>query len=263
MKRLAAVVAAALSSAACSGTTGSDLVEFDAFAAGPSDAQAGAAYRFFTDAGYEVTLQRATLHLGALYLNRSAPVLGSQETNCILPGVYAAQVTSGVTFDALSPEPVLFPVRGRGTSDRAVAGEVWLTGGRVDALDDKTVILDFAGVAVRGAESFPFDGKITIGTNRMLSSGDPAQPGANPLCKERIVSPIPIDITPTEGGRLIARANPAAWFDRVDFAQLPPNDTEPPSYTFTDAPEGQPALTLFQGLHQITSAFFLEWSVGP
>ncbi len=263
MKGLGALVGAWVSVVGCTGTTGSDLVTFDAFAAGPSDAGAGVAYRFGTSAGYDVTLDRATLHIGAVYLNRSTPVLGSQETKCILPGVYAAQVTTGVTFDALNSTPVAFPTHGQGTADRAVAGEVWLTGGRIDAPDDKTVILDFAGTARRGQEQYPFEGKITIGTNRAIASADPAQPGANPLCKERIVSPIPIDITPSQDGSLIIRANPAAWFDGVDFDQLTPDDGDPPSYAFPDAPDGQPALALFQGLHRVSTAFVFEWRDGP
>ena len=114
MRRAAAWMGAALVLAGCSGSTGSDLVEFKAFASGPADAVQGAPYRFTTTAGYDVTLDRARLHVGALYLNRAMPVLGAQETSCILPGVYAAQVTAGVTFDALSPRLSPFRCLGRG-----------------------------------------------------------------------------------------------------------------------------------------------------
>jgi len=56
--------------------------------------------------------------------------------------------------------------------------------------------LTMAGLEVDSVEPFrpSFEGVVTIGSNRRVPSSDPATPGANPLCKSRIVTPIPIDL---------------------------------------------------------------------
>lgn len=242
----------------CTGTTGSELVGFDVLAKGPDDAVAGAPYELDTPLGYHVTLERARVHVGALYLNRSAPQTGIQETSCTLPGTYVAQVTSGLEVDALSPEPQPFPVRGLGTSDLALAGEVWLTGGPVDADDDPTVLLDLAGTATRGGVTLPFDARLTIGQNRALPPDDPARPGSNPLCKQRIVSPIPVELTPREGSALVLEVAPRALVGAVDFFALEPTG-DPPTLHFADESEGGPNIALYRGLRQLdTYSFTLE-----
>ena len=68
------------------------------------------------------------------------------------------------------------PLPAFGTEDLAVTGEVWLTGGRVDALEDRTAIAVVEGTAVRGGESMRFEGAITIGKNRIAASTDPLAP---------------------------------------------------------------------------------------
>ena len=135
---------------ACVGTTGGDLFSFEAAAAGPEDAAPGKALSFSTGRGYAVELTRARVHVGALYLNKALPVSGAQATSCVLPGIYVAQLTRGLTVDTLSPELQPFPEPGEALSERALAGEVWLTGGDVNAPDDSTVILDVAGRELRG-----------------------------------------------------------------------------------------------------------------
>lgn len=257
MKRalLAAVVFASLS---CVGTTGSEVVEFSVVAAGPANAPAsGGGYEFDTPAGFHVRLSKAILHIGAVYLNRSRPVQGAQDAPCVLPGVYVSEMTEGADIDVLSSTLQPFPASGHGTADRALAGEVWLTGGRIDSLDDSTPILDLAGVANKGGVTYRFEGVITIGTNRNVPSADPATPGANPLCKLRIVTPIPVDLTPSQGGVLVVRAEPQVWFDQVDFSKL---DTTSAGgiLEFKDEVSGQPATTLFAGIRSVT-AYTFEW----
>jgi len=182
---LASLIACAC--AACVGTTGGQLVTFPAAAAGPADAIAGEPLRFTTDRGWTVVLSTATLHVGALYLDQSMPVSGSQGTNCVLPGTYVGQVTAGLDVNLLSPAPQPFPGQGSGTTEPpALVGQVWLTGGDVDlaaAPSPPTTILAIAGTASRGDIVMPFEGKLTIGTNRQASGG--AAAGAEPLRAER------------------------------------------------------------------------------
>ena len=103
---------------------------FHAAAAGPPDAVEGQPLVFSTPLpfGYQVTLTRALLHIGAIYLNQAVPISGGQATSCILPGIYVGQATSSLDVDTLSPTPQPFPSDGVGTSTEALTGEVWLTG---------------------------------------------------------------------------------------------------------------------------------------
>jgi hypothetical protein len=234
---------------ACVGTTGSALVRFSAAASGPADAVAGAPYAFDTGRGYHVSLTRAKLHIGALYLNRSVPTSGSQATACTLPGIYVGQLTGGGDVDVLSPAPQPLAGSGEGTADPAAVGEVWLTGGDVNATSDSTVILDVAGTATKGTVSFAFQGTLTIGQNRAIAPSDATMPGANPICKQRIVSPIPVSLTPVDGGTLRVVIDPRGWFSNVDFASLPATTDSPPTYVFSDDSSNAPSANLYLGLH--------------
>ena len=170
-----ALVLAALSvggATGCVGTTGGELVDFEAGAAGPRDAVAGEPLAFTTDRGFDVALTRATLHVGAMYLDQAFPVSGAQSTSCILPGTYVAEVTRGVDVDLLDPDPTAFPGGGQGTTLPARAGQVWLTHGDVNAAVDPSdePILDFAGTSTVGGEERDFTGTVTISSNRQTAS---------------------------------------------------------------------------------------------
>jgi hypothetical protein len=241
----------------CVDSTGGDMVTFHAEAVGPTDATSPMAFR--SDSGFEVVLTRARLHIGAIYLNESAPISVAQETSCLLPGLYVAEVTASVDVDLLSPVPVAFPELGRGNTHQAVAGEVWLSGGDVNASDDNTVILAIAGTATKDAMAWPFDGTVTIGSNRAVAVKDPALPGSNPICKQRIVSPIPTDITLADGGTLTLRADPRAFFSNVDFTQLAQAQSEAPLYRFADETDGQPDVNLYKGLRARIGVYSFAW----
>ena len=241
------------------GSTGGELLEFEAYAAGPEGRTAGEPYTFVTDRGYEVTLTTAKLHIGAVYLNQSVPTSVSSDTSCYLAGQYVAEVAGGADVDLLDPGLQPLSARGFGTTERAKTAEIWLSGGDIDADVDPTVIARVEGVATRGAETFPFDATITIGENRALEPSDPAQPGARPICKQRIVSPIEIDLRPEAGGALVVRVDPAGWFDNVSFDELEQVDDSPPLYRFRDDSLDQPSRNLFNGLRANSGVYELEW----
>jgi hypothetical protein len=247
---------AALALAACGSTEG-DLVTFTAYGAGPADAVAGQPLTFTNQQGWTVTLDRADLLVGALYLNKAPPTVGQQTSNCVSPGLYTAQVTTGRIVDALDPAPQPFPVPGEGTSEPAQSGEVWLTGGPVDATDDRTVIADFAGTAVRGPEVVAFVGQVTIGQNRAVPP-DPLRPGASPLCKQRIVTPIPASLRLAPGTGLLVRVDPRVWFTGVDFGQLPIDPLDPAVRRFPDKTDGQPSTNLYNGLRSRIGTYAFE-----
>jgi hypothetical protein len=235
-------------SGAC-GTTGGNVVTFDVAAKG-----ADGASTVDTALGWHVVLTRAKLHIGAVYLNLSVPISGSQETNCILPGVYTAEELSALDVDVLSTSPQPFSDKATGTDDEARTGEVWLTGGDVNASGDSTVIADLAGTATKGAQLLPFTATITIGNgNRGIPPSDPAQPSQHPICKQRIVSPIPIDLRPQDGGTLVVRVDTQPWFANVDFAALPADGVFPDNNT------NAASQNLFTGLRAATASFQLSF----
>jgi hypothetical protein len=257
-------IAAAVSATACMGClgeTGGDLIQFRAFALG---AGAGdGSYAFESGRGYQVELTRARIHVGALYLNRSRPSGNNNaDTSCTLPGIYVAEVTSGFDVDALDPEPQEFPARGFATTERALTGEIWLSGGPIDVVSDPTVILDIAGVARKGGDTYPFEGEITIGANRVVPP-DPVLPGREPICKQRVVTPILTDIVPTEGGSLALRIDPSGWFGNVEFATLEEEPGNSGIYRFLDKPSNQASNNLYDGLQAAgRTTYSFEWDPG-
>ena len=239
-------IALGVAAAAC-GTTGGDLVQFGVVARGAGTAALDNAF------GWRVELSRAVLHIGAVYLNRSAPNSGAQATACILPGVYTAQELSALDVDVLSTAPQPFPAPGTGTDDEVVAGEIWLTGGDINAVSDDTAIVDLAGTATQGAQVVPFSARIQISSaNRGLAS-TPGLPSLHPICKQRIVSPIRTDLVPHDGGTLTIAVDPSGWFATVDFATLPPGGAFPDDNTFSASS------ALFTAIRAATATFHMSF----
>lgn len=250
----------------CVGSTGGELVTFDAYAAGPEDAVSGEPYTFQNSRGYTVTLTRAALHVGAVYLNQSRPTSVSSSTSCFLSGIYGAEVTSGLDVDILSPDLRIFPEPGTGTTERARTGEVWLFGGSdVNEPNDPTVILDVAGEASKDGASYPFEGRITISNNRVITPSSPAQPGADPICKQRVVTPIPVDLALAPGDALVLRVDPRGLFAAVEFSALSQVETSPPLYRFRDDDGDAPSRSLYAGLRsaQGTYSFDVAGDLSP
>jgi len=121
----------------------------------------------------------AKLHVGAVYLNRSAPVSGVGVTSCILPGTYVAEITQRTrrrSFYHRTRNP--FP-RWESSHDPApIVGEVWLTNVAIDKPDDPLPILQLQGTANKDGDSRPFRAAITIGSNRTVANTDATQAGA-------------------------------------------------------------------------------------
>ncbi|MEW5740235.1 MAG: hypothetical protein AB1938_14985, partial [Myxococcota bacterium] len=80
MKRLALSL---LFLSGCVQTTGGRLVEFSAQASGDPAVVSGGPLSFTTPAGFDVTLTRAQLFAGAVYLSQQNPQSYTLETSCI------------------------------------------------------------------------------------------------------------------------------------------------------------------------------------
>ncbi len=250
--------------AGCVQSTGGRLVDFNMTASGPSDAVKGQPYAFTTPTGFDVTLTSAHLFIGAVYLNQTNPANYSAETACILPGIYSGEVKGSLVVDLLDPAPQPFPVKGVGTDAVTRAGELWLTAQDVNADEDRTVIFEVAGVATKGAVSVPFTAQFTIGQNRRTPPANPALPGSNPLCKQRIVSPIAANLTLAENGTLNVRVDPRAYFTNVDFSTLHQSPTDPKAFVFfngtTDGDLGPADVALYDALRATTGPYEFTWA---
>ena len=251
-----ALVAFAFLVAGC-GSTGGQLFSFPAAAAGPADANGGA-LEFTSSLGYDVTLTAATLHIGSVYLNQT--VFGSvpdTEQGCFSAGIYSAEERMPIDVDLLSPAPQPFSAPGDAISVEAKSAEVWLNGGAIDSIDDPTPILTAAGTASLAGVDYPFTASISIGRNRDIPTTNPALPGLNPICKQRIVRPIVVDIVPTPGHTLLVRADPRAMFAPVDFSQLPASGS---GYAFADDDSDLADQQLYGGLRAESGTYSFDWN---
>jgi hypothetical protein len=255
-----AVVSLVPLAASCVGTTGSDLLTFNAAAAGPTAVVEGQPYTFTNGRGYAVTLTKAVLHVGGVYLNMARPESGAQSTDCVLPGVYVAEVAgTGLEVNLLSASPQPFPNKGEATETPAVIGEIWLTHGDVNDPGDSSPILTVEGTASQNGQSYPFQGSVSIGANKLQPVTDPSQPSAHPICKERIVTGIEASITPKNGGSLLLRIDPQGFFTNVNFSQLTKVSDSPLLYQFDDSLSGQPNKNIYLGLHANSGVYEFQW----
>jgi hypothetical protein len=258
MKRRSLLLSALSASlSGCVGTTGGDLLELEAAAAGPIDATGGV-LAFRSSLGYRIELKKARLFVGGIFLNRARPTSVSSDTSCTLAGTYVGELLSGREVDLLSPEPQPFPERGLATTDRAQTAEVWLTAGDVNRASSATVILRVVGVAERDGATYPFRADLTIGEGRRPPATDPALPGQHPICKQRIVSPIPVDLAAAPNRRLLLRVDPRGMFANVDFSTLEQSDAE--GYRFADeAGVDQASDNLYAGMRRPTGVYSFSW----
>jgi hypothetical protein len=261
----AAVLGAALL-AGCVDSTGSALVTFQAVAAGP-ETVSGGQLEGDTGLGYHLILTQATLHIGGIYLKLSPPKPGAQAQACVQIGsaqFYSGEVRQGLDVDALAADPQPFPVAGEGTADLSPVAELWLIsdGLPIEAETDNKTIAQIAGTASKDGTTYPFTASITISQgNRGLMSTDAAQPGAHPVCAQRIVTPILAGFTPTQGGTLLVRIDPLAWFNNVEFSEVPADDDHPGQLAFPDRNDDQQSLNLFTTLHS-TAAYSITFAPG-
>jgi hypothetical protein len=220
---LALVGAAA---AACNGTTGDQLITFPAYAVG-----AKGAGEPFSSNGFTVQLSYAHMYVGAIYVNE-APAQNGGTFNtpaCIDQGIYSAQVPGGLDVDLLSTTAQAFPVQGNGSADLGQSWELYLTQGDVNNPENTGYgvpnTVDLVGTAKRQSDGKVFSWAATItinSSNRGKPAQSAGQPGANPICKQRIVEVAGIDIPFSPGGTLVLTIDPRAWFVLpIDFSSLP------------------------------------------
>jgi hypothetical protein len=229
---LPALVVAGVAVAGCHLDSGSSIVDFLPYGAGPADAVGSV--EFTSPLGFDVTLTKVTAHVGAIYLTTAVSGGDSANTSCVEPGLYIGEVPGAGNLDLLNPTPQEFTVTGDGTSGTVTTAEIWLTNGDINATDD-TAVITLEGTAEKGNEIYPFSASVSIGSNRLKPVTNPALPGLNPICKRRIIT-VPTPPFSTENGQdLVMRMDPRGWFNSVDFSQLDPDPTSPGRYVIPDS----------------------------
>jgi hypothetical protein len=250
----------------CLDTTGNALVTFTATASAAPDIGAvqGQPLSFTTPRGFDVTLTTARVYVGALYFSTVEPTTasGAIEAPCVVPGVTTGEVRGGLEVDALDPAPQPFPVEGVGSDLPTRSASLWLTAGDVNANDERTVVLNVEGTASRGAETYPFTASFRIGTNRVSPPRNPALPSSNPICEQRIVTPVAFDATLSQGATVRLLIDPRAFFASVNFATLEQVSMSPPRFRFRDetATADQADAALFNGFRANAGPYRLEVS---
>lgn len=243
----------------CGGTTGYELVTFYAAARGPADAVKGKPYSFAAG-GHQVTLTKAVLHVGALYLVQSCPTSGAGAEPCTLPATYVGEVRGGGDVDMLDPSLQEMHVTGSGTTIPACTGQVWLMHGDVNASSDPLPILTLQGT-IDGARSF--SASIPIDQSDQPAPASSALPGENPICQLRIVTPIAAHLTLAQGGTLVLELDPKALFVNANLGELPSPPGCPTDLCFTSDGSDQPSVNLFQNLRSSGALYRFEWREGP
>ncbi|MEO7113058.1 MAG: hypothetical protein ABI183_21650, partial [Polyangiaceae bacterium] len=114
------------------------------------------------------------------------------------------------------------------------------------------------GTATRGSDARPFTASISIGQNRLGTAGSVA--GADPICKERIVSPISAKIVLAQSGTLHLVIDPRLLFVNIDFEALSPASSGA-GYAFKDDSSDQPSAALYSALRSAGTLYSLQFTV--
>ncbi|HTV17791.1 MAG TPA: hypothetical protein VMG12_03950, partial [Polyangiaceae bacterium] len=162
---------------ACGADTGGSRFAFEARAGGAVTAT-GAPLEFTNAAGWTITLTRADVTLGPLYLNVQPPLrlASTSWLDWLVPPAFAqpahldagrvvGEVLGQVRFSALSAELVPFSVLGRLAQEEVRTAEVWFypsPGSPAGANDIDNVALDVAGEASRDGTTYAFAGQLVL-----------------------------------------------------------------------------------------------------
>ena len=271
--RLAAGVLAGASTASCAGGTGSGRFAFQARARGTR--VCGASYRFENERGWIVTLARAVVTLGPVYLNVTPPLRGARTSlldYLIRPawahgedhlgaGRIVGEVLAQVTFDALSDEPVVFPRAGTVTQEEVRTAEIWFLpepGISPDAKQLDTVALEVEGTAEREQEAVPFSGRLKL-DDSWLDNQTAGSRGNLSMLAMRKVRGVAANFFPTEGGALELTFNVKHLFRGADFSSVRAGETPDVAQLRGGASGDQVMTNLYQGLHDVNETYAVRW----
>jgi hypothetical protein len=263
----------------CTGSTGSERFSFEASVGGPA-AASGEAFTFTTQTGWQVTLSRADVTLGPVYLNVVSPLRTAMRLgDWLVPNAWAqgeghldegrivGEVLSQVTFSAISSELVHFPASGTLTAEQIRTAEVWFfpePGVAPETNDIDTVALEVRGVARRADSEVHFRGSLILNDD-WLAEQTTGSRALQPITAIRKVRGIPAGIQPSAGGRLEIRFDITRLFRGAEFANLDDNLADADgTKLLVQAKSGrvtrdQVMTNLYQGLRELNT-YSVTWA---
>ena len=267
----------------CAGGTGSRRFSFDARIAGTGLATS-VAHSFTNEKGWVISLSRADVTLGPVYLNVIPPLTDSSARlfgwfvrsawahgeGHLDAGRMVGQVLSQVSFDALSADLVSFPERGTITQEEVRTAEVWFypePGVPAETTKIDTVALDVAGTATRADESVRFRGKLVLNDDWIADQTD-GERGNQSIIGIRQVRGVPASFFPVEGGQLQIRFDITRLFRGADFANLKGNPTDADGTKAlvqkqtSTVNRDQVMTNLYEGLRETGATYSVRW-LGP
>jgi len=182
-------------------------------------------------------------------------------------GRVVGEVLGQVTFSALSPELVAFPVRGSIAQEQVRTADVWFypaPGVDPEATKINTVALDVAGTAERAGERIRFRGALVL-NDAWMADASPGSRSSAPISDVRKVRGIAASFMPVEGGRLEVRVDVTRFFRGADFGELRNNPADADGtkvlvQSKTGKVTTDPVMNnVYQGLRESSGAYFVRW----
>lgn len=276
MKTRALLSAVAFALVFACGSTGSKRFAFEARAGG---VEGGAAAPFVNGTGWTITLSKAVVTVGPVYLNVVAPLRTSFFPLSLVKSAYAddehlgggrvvGEVLAQVTVDALSGNLTAFPALGTVTQEPIRTADLWLyppPGVAPEKVDLAQAAADFAGEAVKGDARVRFRGAIVL-DEAWASSAEPGEVSATPISETRQIRGVPAAFYPEEGGVLELRVDVRSLFRGADFGALEANPTDPDGTKVLVQAKTGPVTTdqvmrnAYQGLRAARGTWELRWT---
>ena len=271
----------ALAGSGCAGGTGSKRFNFEARAGGAVKATSGP-FTFNNQTGWTITLTKADVTIGPLYLNVVPPLRDDTQSFLDLfvkkawahgeghlgAGRIIGEVLGQVKFSALSSNMVPFPIQGSITQEEVRTAEVWFypePGVSPDTTKIDTVALDVAGTATRDGASIRFRGALTL--NDAWQPDVPTGTRGNlSIAEIRKVRGIQTEFFPSEGGRLEIRVDITRFFRGADFSNLESNPSDKDGTKVLvqsktgKATTDQVMTNLYQGLREANGTYSVRWT---
>lgn len=261
---------------ACSADTGSQRLAFEAVAGGAASAT-GAPLVFTNQTGWAITLTRADVTLGPVYVNVQPPLRLGNWLDWLVPpafaqaahldeGRVAGEVLGQVTFSALSAELVPFSVTGTLAQEQVRTVEVWFyprPGVAAETAAIDTVALDVAGEATRDGVSYPFAGQLVLDEDWVADQVAGTR-GTASITEIRQARGVAADFFPIEGGRLELRLDITRLFRGANFASLEDNPAAADGVRqLSQAPASRDQVmnNLYLGLREANGTYAVSWVV--
>jgi hypothetical protein len=274
------LTSALLAQAGCTTGTGSKRFPFEAQVGGTA-ANDGGPFTFNNETGWTITLDRAEVTLGPIYLNVVVPLSDTktslldllvrpawaQGAGHLNVGRVVGEVLAQTTFSALSDQLVAFPSAGTITEEQVRTVDVWFypePGVSPDATKISNVALNVAGRAVRGDDQVSFRGALVL-DDAWLSEQTEGTRGTQSVAAIRQVRGIPAAFVPHEGGRLEIRFDVTRPFRGANFANLSANPADVDgTKVLVQAKTGkvttdQVMTNLYQGLRAVDT-YTIDWT---